>query len=91
MNNIIEKASEAIKGNKDLLALLFGGSADHIHKKSNDSDSQILTAIKLAYRKHALDDPSIAWGELQDALWDVICNEMGDDAAVDWANMHRTK
>jgi len=44
----------------------------------------LLSACKLAYRKHHLDDDSIGWGELGECLLDALCNEMGDDGFQEW-------
>ena len=38
----------------------------------------LLTACKLAYRKHHLDDESVGWEELGNALLDALCNECGN-------------
>lgn len=45
---------------------------------------RLLGVAKLAYRKHALDDPEIGWDELQDALYEAVCNAIGDDEYVAW-------
>jgi len=44
----------------------------------------LLSACKLAYRKHHLNDDSIGWDELSDCLLDALCNEMGDDGFQEW-------
>ena len=44
----------------------------------------LLDAVKMAYRKHHLDDPSVGWDELSDTLMMALCNEMGDKAFQDW-------
>ena len=44
----------------------------------------LLTACKLAYRKHHLNDDSIGWDELGECLLDALCNEMGDDGFQEW-------
>jgi len=36
------------------------------------------------YRKHCLNDDSIGWGELDDIIYTVLCNEMGDDGFIEW-------
>jgi NTP pyrophosphatase (non-canonical NTP hydrolase) len=46
----------------------------------------LLTACQLAYRKHHLGDESIGWEELGNALLDALCNEMGVDEYILWAN-----
>ena len=44
----------------------------------------LLSACKLAYRKHHLGDVSIGWEELAEVLMNALCNEMGDDAFQKW-------
>ena len=44
----------------------------------------LLDAVKMAYRKHHLDDPSIGWDELSDVLMMALCNEMGDQGFQNW-------
>jgi len=44
----------------------------------------LLDGVKMAYRKHHLDDPSIGWDELSDVLHLALCNEMGDRAFLEW-------
>ena len=44
----------------------------------------LLDAVKLAYRKHHLNDDSIGWDELSECLLDALCNEMGDDGFQQW-------
>lgn len=46
--------------------------------------NELLEAVKMAYRKHHLDDPDIGWEELSDILHNAICNEIGDDGYCDW-------
>jgi hypothetical protein len=43
-----------------------------------------LSAVKLAYRKHVLNDDSIGWDELGNCLLDAICNELGDSGYQAW-------
>ena len=44
----------------------------------------MLSVLKLAYRKHHLDDISIGWVELSERLLDVLAEVMGDDGYVEW-------
>jgi hypothetical protein len=44
----------------------------------------LLDAVKMAYRKHHLDDRSIGWDELGEVLMMALCNEMGDVAFQKW-------
>ena len=46
--------------------------------------SDLLTACKLAYRKHHMDDESIGWDELSNVLLDALCNELGTDGYWEW-------
>ena len=49
----------------------------------------LLSACKLAYRKHHLDDESVGWEELGNALLDALCNEMGTDEYILWVKQLR--
>ena len=52
----------------------------------------LLTAVKVAYRKHYLNDDSIGWAELGDYLLNAICNAVGDEEYVKWlAEVHWEK
>ena len=44
----------------------------------------LLYAVKMAYRKHCLDDDSIGWSELSDILKEALCNEMTDERFFYW-------
>ena len=44
----------------------------------------LLDVVKLTYRKHHLDDSNIGWNELDDILFNALCDEMGDEAFVKW-------
>lgn len=47
-------------------------------EKQRDTVEQLLSCLKLAYRKHHMDDQSIGWEELSDKMRDTLCNAMGD-------------
>lgn len=47
-------------------------------------DERLVEALKLAYRKHWLNDDSIGWDELGDKLCDALCNAMGDKEFSLW-------
>lgn len=49
--------------------------------------SDLLTACKMAYRKHHLDDDSIGWDELADHLLNALCNAMGTDEFEEWSKL----
>ena len=44
----------------------------------------VLDALKFAYRKHVLDDPSIDCIQVNDMLLSVLCNEMGNKEFGEW-------
>ena len=44
----------------------------------------LLEAVKMAYRKHHLSDARIGWDELDDALCNALCNEIGSNEFCDW-------
>lgn len=48
------------------------------------STAQVIEALKLAYRKHHLNDDSIGWSELSDIMCDALCEALGDDAFQRW-------
>jgi len=41
-------------------------------------------ALKMAYRKHCLNDDSIGWEELGNILFNTLCNEMGSEEFCEW-------
>lgn len=45
---------------------------------------EMLDVLKLAYRKHHLEDDSIGWEELSDKLSDALSNAMGPTGFVEW-------
>jgi hypothetical protein len=51
----------------------------------------LLSACKLAYRKHHLDDDSVGWDELSDALHNALCNEMGSQGFILWLKKQKEK
>lgn len=66
-------------------ALVSGDSAAGTGYRDRDGDStELLEAVKLAYRKHHLGDDSIGWDELSEKLQDVLCEAMGDEAFQAW-------
>ena len=50
-----------------------------------DANNTIVTALKFAYRKHALMDDSIGWQELGEWLRDALCEAIGDDGFYEWS------
>lgn len=52
----------------------------------NDTEQALLEAVKLAYRKHHLDDDSTGWDELGEMLLNVLCEAMGDAEFVAWVD-----
>lgn len=52
--------------------------------KLKDDNDQLMRAMKAAYRKHCLDDPSIGWDELDGLLVDTLSNVLGDKAFRQW-------
>jgi hypothetical protein len=43
---------------------------------------ELLSCLKLAYRKHHMDDQTIGWEELSGKMRDTLCNVMGDDEFI---------
>lgn len=56
---------------------LLGGAA-------TDNSGELLEAVKLAYRKHHLNDPNVGWEELTDKLRDALCNALDDEGFSKW-------
>lgn len=48
------------------------------------SNELLLKAVKMAYRKHHLDDDSIGWTELSDILLIALLNAMGNEEFQRW-------
>lgn len=59
-------------------------SLQHEIARDESAISRLLSAVKLAYRKHHLDDPSIGWDELSDKLMTALCETMGDQEFQKW-------
>lgn len=60
------------------------------HLKMN-SNEYLLYAVKMAYRKHHLSDPSIGWEELSGILLHALCEYMGDDEFCKWLKEARNE
>ncbi len=48
-------------------------------------NDRLLHAVLCAYAKHHLDCEDIGWNRLGDILHSAICNEIGDDNYIQWA------
>lgn len=53
----------------------------NVHAGRND---RLLHAVLCAYAKHQLDCEDIGWSKLGEILHSAICNEIGDDAYIEW-------
>ena len=53
-------------------------------------EMDLLSACKMAYRKHHLNDDSIGWDELSSCLLDALCNTMGDKGYQEWVASQQT-
>jgi hypothetical protein len=60
-------------------------------EKQRDVSEQLLSCLKLAYRKHHLDDQKIGWDELSDKMRDTLCNAMGDKEFIKFLSENETK
>jgi len=70
---------------------LVEGNYD-LRQKNKDlqaENERLLNAVKLAYRKHHLDDRSVGWEELSDALFNTLCDAMGDIGFDEWLKKQR--
>ena len=52
-------------------------------------NERLLNTVKLAYRKHHLDDCSVGWEELSNALFNTLCDAMGDIGFDEWLKKQR--
>ncbi len=52
-------------------------------------NDRLLHAVMLAYVKHVLECPDVQWDKLGDNLYDVICNEIGDDNFIKWSEQFK--
>ncbi len=53
----------------------------NVHAGRND---RLLHSVLCAYAKHHLECSDIGWSQLGDILHSAICNEIGDDAFIQW-------
>ena len=58
-------------------------NALNAHDGRND---RLLHAVMCAYAKHVLGSDDIGWNQLGDILHTAICNEIGDDAYIEWSD-----
>jgi len=64
---------------------LFDGKAEeYLAECAKINNNVLLHAVKMAYRKHHLSDPSIGWDELSDILLHALCEAMGDEGYDKW-------
>lgn len=61
-------------------------SGGHPNWLCMNQQERYLHILKLVYRKEVLCDARLTRDEVLDRVWDEICNGMGTDAAVDWAD-----
>jgi hypothetical protein len=57
----------------------------HNERELHQLNDKLLDAVKLAYRKHHLDDDSVGWDELSSILLDALCEALGDDGFIKWS------
>lgn len=58
-------------------------------QRLREDAAQLEGAVRLAYRKHHLDDESIGWDELSDALKDTLCEVWGDKLFQVWLEANK--
>jgi uncharacterized protein YjaG (DUF416 family) len=49
-------------------------------------EERCLMALQMVFRKEEMGDARLARQEVLDRVWDEICNIMGSNEAVEWAN-----
>lgn len=89
LENMEQTSGHATSWNLSQLGVDSGGDpavggGDSSRKISILNAPELLEAVKLAYRKHHLDDPDIGWDELSDKLGDALNNAMGADGYLAW-------
>jgi len=52
----------------------------------DQKNDRLLHAVLCAYAKHRLDCYDIGWNQLGDILHAAICNEIGDEAYIEWGD-----
>ena len=62
---------------------------ENIITKLQAENDRLLNTVKLAYRKHHLDDRSVGWEELSNALFNTLCDAMGDIGFDEWLKKQR--
>lgn len=70
-------AKKLLKGHKVLL---------HPPFSEMSQQDRLLRVALMAYAKHTLDSQHIGWEELGDALYNEICNTVGDDEFCKWGD-----
>lgn len=60
-------------------------------QKASVINEELLRAVQACYRKHHLEDPSIAWGELSDIMVDALSNAMGPREFFLWLKQQPNK
>lgn len=86
-----ERLKDRIKELNDGLAIAIAMINQHgdIFTEIEAENERLLDVVKMAYRKHHLDDMTIGWDELSNALHTELCNSMGDKGFCDW--LHELK
>ena len=59
--------------------------SDNAPSYAPEVQTQMLEALKMAYRKHHVEDERIGWDELSDVLCDALCNAMGNREYIEWS------
>ena len=59
------------------------GLIRYVHTLKTERDA-LLDTVKLAYRKHCMNDDSIGWEELGGLLHTALCESLGDDGYCEW-------
>ena len=70
-------------------AVLLNPNFHKLNVFCNRND-RLLHVVMMAYAKHNLECLDIGWGELGDRLHDALCNEIGDDNYIKWAEQFKT-
>ena len=64
--------------------LQSSGNYTLVWEEKDDGWQVLLDAVKMAYRKHAEDDPDIGWSELCEKLGEALSQAMGAEMFSGW-------
>lgn len=70
----------------DAIGALTRPDYHELNKRAGRND-RLLHAVMCAYAKHTLGNEDIGWEQLGHILHNAICNEIGSDGYLHWAQL----